>query len=414
MYTEKIIMNSESHPVIKQTRAPIQTNPLHAVGAVLHLAMRSAKEVTDLVAEMHSTITDMPSPMNKEHQANARFAPLAYQMVAGTFSMLAKLSHRLTAHQTEFNTLSVLRSQAALNGVCGDKLEAWSSPFATTLTLRGKQGERLDAALWAQQTAKGHVLFLHGLCHSDLEWHQSANHRQFADELSEQGYQVAWLRYNTGREISANGDDLANLLEQHFANHNVLDSQPIWLIGHSMGGLLIRSASHHAVMRNHTWLTRLSHAAYLGSPHLGAPWEVAGNKLNNLLNITPYTRPLMRLGNIRSRGIRDLRYGKLTAGQTMPPLAENVSHLLLATAWSEAHTDNWIGDGIVPVSSALAQDQRGEMLSAPKLKRVLLKDINHIAILNDARVYRELRQWLDLKPVTDSVSGLSGTSLSVQ
>lgn len=395
-------MSSETQSIIKQTTATAQTSAIHAVGAVLHLAMRSAKEVTDLVAEMHSTITDMPSPLNKKHQANARFAPFAYRIVSGSFAMLAKWSHLMTA-KTEFNTLPVLRTQAALNGVCGDKLEAWNSPLATSLTLRGERGELLDTALWAQNKAKGYVLFLHGLCHHDLEWHQSANHRQFHQELSVQGYQVAWLRYNTGRAISANGQDLAELLERHFASKG----QSIWLIGHSMGGLLIRSASHYAAIQNHTWLARLSHAAYLGSPHLGAPWEVAGNKLNNLLNITPYTRPLMRLGNIRSRGIKDLRYGKLTAEKDMPPLAEKVNHLLLATAWSEAHTENWIGDGIVPVSSALAQDKRGDMLSAPQLKRVLLNDINHIAIMDDERVYQELRQWLKIKKVKQTVKTLT-------
>jgi pimeloyl-ACP methyl ester carboxylesterase len=382
-------MTSETHSIVKQNKAIIQKSTIHAVGSVLHLAMHSAKEVTDLVAEMHSTITHMPSPLNKKHQPNARFAPFPYRIVSNSFALLARLSHQMTA-KTEFSTLPVLRTQAALNGVCGDKLEAWNSPLATPLTLRDEQGKVLDTAQWAQQPAKGHVLFLHGLCHSDLEWNQSANHRQFSNELSEQGYQRAWLRYNTGRSISANGEDLAALLEQHFTDQG----SPIWLIGHSMGGLLIRSASHYAAMKNQTWLARLSHAAYLGTPHLGAPWEVAGNKLNNILNFTPYTRPLMRLGNIRSQGIRDLRESQITADQKMPALAEKVSHLLLATSWSEAHTENWIGDGIVPVSSALAQDKRGEVLSAPQLKRVLLNDINHIAIMNDERVYQELRKWL--------------------
>ena len=406
-------MSSETLSIVKQSinknTAPAQTTAIHAVGAVLHLAMRSAKEVTDLVAEMHSTITDMPSPLNKKHRANARFAPFAYRIVSGSFAMLARLSHLMTARQTEFNTLAVLRSQAALNGVCGDKLEAWNSPLATTLTVRGKQGELLDIPSWAQRSAKGHVLFLHGLCHSDLEWKQSANHRQFSAELSEQGYQVAWLRYNTGRAIASNGEDLAALLEQHFADHDLAARQPILLIGHSMGGLLIRSASHYAALQNHTWLTRLSHAAYLGSPHLGAPWEVAGNKLNNLLNFTPYTRPLMRWGNIRSRGLRDLRVAHLTVDQPMPPLVENVSHLLLATAWSQAHTENWIGDGIVPVSSALAQDERGDLLSAPQLKRILLNDINHIAILDDERIYQELRKWLEITTVKQKAKNLMTT-----
>ena len=366
------------------------SNAAQAAGAIVHLAMRSAQELTHLVAEMHSTISYLPSPLNKEHQANARHAPFPYRIIAGSFALIAKFSKMFTAHQTEFNQPLAVRTQAALNGVCGDKLESWDSPLATPITLRSENGEILDMASWAQAPSKGHVLFLHGLCHSDLEWQQSANHNQFYSELAQLGYKVAWLRYNTGRAIHHNGEDFADLLQLHFANKGT----PLILIGHSMGGLLIRSASHWAELQNHTWLARLSHAAYLGSPHLGAPWERVGHKANNLLNFTPYTRPLMRLGNIRSRGIKDLRYARLTADNIVPHLPESVNHLLLASAWSEKHAENWIGDGIVPVASALAQDEQGDVLSAPLLKRVMITDISHLALLDDERVYQELRSWL--------------------
>ena len=358
--------------------------------AIIHVAMRSAQELTHLVAEMHSTITYLPSPLNKEHQANARYAPFPYRIVAGSFALIAKISKMFTAHQTEFNQTLAIRTQAALNGVCGDKLETWDSPLATPITLRSENGDVLDMAAWAQEPAKGHIIFLHGLCHSDLEWQQSTNHVRFYNELAQMGYKVAWLRYNTGRAIHANGEELADLLQAHFAQKGT----PLILIGHSMGGLLIRSASHWAEVQQQSWLNRVSHAAYLGSPHLGAPWERVGNKFNNLLSHTPYTRPLMRLGNIRSRGIKDLRYGRLTADNIVPHLPESVNHLLLASAWDEKHTENWIGDGIVPVSSALAQDEQGDVLSAPKLKRVLLTEINHLRLLDDERVYQELRAWL--------------------
>ena len=154
--------------------------------------------------------------------------------------------------------------------------------------------------------------------------------------------------------------------------------------------------AHYASQQQHGWLKRLSHAAYLGSPHLGAPWEIAGNHLNNILGITPYTRPFMRLGNIRSMGIRNLRVSDITEDAVMPPLQPEVKHLLLATAWSEAHTSNWIGDGIVPVSSALARNAQGDVLAGPAVKRVLLNDSNHMGMLNDRRVYDELRHWLGL------------------
>lgn len=378
-------------PVKHKTFTPRQA--VNTAGAVLHLAMRSAQELTDMVAEVHSTITDLPGLLHKTHKAEARRAPLAYRIVSHSFALLARLSRLLVSQQAEFQQLPALRGHSVLNGVCGDKLEAWSSPLALSLTLRGAQGELLNPAAWAQtEAAAGHVLFLHGLCLNDMEWQQLATHQQFVQELQAAGYQVAWLRYNTGRAIHRNGSDLAELLSQHFSDSGT----PIWLIGHSMGGLLIRSASHYASQQQHGWLKRLSHAAYLGSPHLGAPWEIAGNHLNNILGITPYTRPFMRLGNIRSMGIRNLRVSDITADAVMPPLQPEVKHLLLATAWSEAHTSNWIGDGIVPVSSALARNAQGDVLIGPVVKRVLLNDSNHMGMLNDSRVYDELRHWLGL------------------
>ncbi len=375
----------------KNTRSSL--DPMNTTGAILHLAMRSAQELTDLVAEVHSTITDMPTLLNKAHQAQVHRAPLAYRLVSKSFALLARFSRILISQQSEFDQLNALRGHAALNGVCGDKLEAWLSPLALSMSLRTVQGTLLDPAIWSQSSATGHVIFLHGLCHNDREWQQSTHHLQFVEELTQSGYQVAWLRYNTGRAIHANGRDLADLLERHLSDTGA----PVWLVGHSMGGLLIRSASHYATEQKYGWTKRLSHAAYLGSPHLGAPWEIAGNHLNNMLGITPYTRPFMRLGNIRSIGIRNLRVADITADQTMPKLLPEVNHLLLATAWSEAHTTNWIGDGIVPVSSALAQNDDGDALTAPTIKRVLLNDINHIAILHDARIYAELRDWLKMK-----------------
>ncbi|HNC04555.1 MAG TPA: alpha/beta fold hydrolase, partial [Agitococcus sp.] len=308
------------------------------------------------------------------------------------FSLLAKLSHILAPQSTEFNSPLAVRSQAALNGVSGDKLEFWDSPLAISLSLRGEHGDFLDLDSWANDPAKGHVIFVHGLCESDIDWQRGEHHQQFYHELAQSGYKVAWLRYNTGRAIHHNGEEFAELLQNHFANKG----KSVMLIGHSMGGLVIRSAMDWAEKQQHTWLSRISHAAYLGTPHLGAPLERLGNKANNLLNITPYTRPFMRLGNIRSRGIKDLRYARITEDNIVPHLPEHIEHLLVASTWKSEYDYDVVGDGLVPMSSALAQDDQGDVLFAPKVTRVTLNDMSHIAMLSDERIYQQLRQWLKL------------------
>ena len=140
------------------------SNTFQHATSIIHVAMRSAQELTHLVAEVHSTITALPSPFNKHHQPNAMYAPFPYKIVSTAFSLLAKLSHILAPQSTEFNSPLAVRSQAAMNGVSGDKLEFWDSPLAIPLALRGENGDFLEIASWANDPAKGHVIFLHGLC----------------------------------------------------------------------------------------------------------------------------------------------------------------------------------------------------------------------------------------------------------
>ena len=57
-----------------------------------------------------------------------------------------------------------------------------------------------------------------------------------------------YLRYNTGRHVSENGRDWRTLLDAARARWPV-EVHEIALIGHSMGGLVARSACHYAVER---------------------------------------------------------------------------------------------------------------------------------------------------------------------
>ena len=85
--------------------------------------------------------------------------------------------------------------------------------------------------------------------------------------------------------------------------------EEIVIVGHSMGGLVARSACHYGSVEDHAWTGAVRHVFCLGSPHLGAPLEKGVNALGWALGRVPETRPLANLLGVRSAGIKDLRYG---------------------------------------------------------------------------------------------------------
>ena len=83
------------------------------------------------------------------------------------------------------------------------------------------------------------------------------------------------------------------------------------IVGHSMGGLLARSACHYGQLAGQAWPKHLRQMVFLGTPHHGAPLERGGNWVNVVLELSPYTAALARLAKIRSAGITDLRHGDI-------------------------------------------------------------------------------------------------------
>src|SRR6185369_15119122 len=81
------------------------------------------------------------------------------------------------------------------------------------------------------------------------------------------------------------------------------------LIGHSMGGLVIRSATHYGSQSD--WVRLVRAVVLLGAPQLGAPLEKATNVVARALASFDVTRPFAAVLNERSVGIKDLRFGAL-------------------------------------------------------------------------------------------------------
>ncbi|MDP2227545.1 MAG: hypothetical protein Q8J78_08730 [Moraxellaceae bacterium] len=384
-------------PLVTDRTAPPESPLLPVIAmrglAVAQLALVGAGELTRLIAETHATIRRAPLPWKHADTASAEQAPLPYQMVMQTFLRLARQVREFVAsrdHGPAGREWGLVRS--ALNGVAGDTLAQWDNALDHGLALCNEFGEVISADEWQQGSRRGLVLFVHGLCLSEREW-QTFEHSGFVRELREDGHGVAWLRYNSGRPIHENGAALAALLATlPEGKHTRLT-----LVGHSMGGLVIRSASHHAAVSGHGWLARLRGAAYLGTPHQGAPLERLGHGANSLLALTPYTKPLMKIGNLRSAGIMDLRHGRVTPPDHEPytPLPEGARHLLVAGHLGRGEKRHWLGDGLVPVRSALGQHvDLGRALGGKHVTRVEFSALGHMAMLGDARVYGALREWL--------------------
>ena len=312
---------------------------------------------------------------------------------------------------------------SAINGVLGDQLLATANPLTITMSLRheGKPllldktalGERLPHA-------SGKVLVLvHGLCMNDLQWttgSKTDTRYNHADVLAQTlGYTPVYLHYNTGLHTSVNGQQFANLLEQ-LVNSWPQPVKELSLLVHSMGGLVSRSACHIAEQSGMAWRSKLKNIVFLGTPHHGAPLERVGNWIDRTLGSNLVTRPFAAIGQIRSRGITDLRYGHVLAsswqvdGQEKDrferspdsreplPLPAGVNcYTVAATTSGEASPlkDALIGDGLVPLKSALGQhDEAPHCLDFAPQNQWTAYGTSHMALLSSIAIGRKLLEWL--------------------
>jgi pimeloyl-ACP methyl ester carboxylesterase len=293
---------------------------------------------------------------------------------------------------------------AALNGAIGDALHLEASDLALAMTLR-RRGADVDPdapALGGTRLA----VFVHGLGETDASWRLRANAERpgyGACLRRDFGYEVLELRYNSGRRISDNGRELARLLERVVAAAPV---DEIVLVGHSMGGLVARSACHYGGVEGHAWPAAVRHVFCLGSPHLGAPLEKGVNALGWALDKLPETRAVARIVNGRSVGIKDLRYGACVeedwcdcdADELLTDRCHDVPFLPHATFYFVAATLNGasgqlLGDLLVRHPSAAGAGRRRRIPFALDDGHHL-RGLTHFDLLNHPAVYEQMRAWL--------------------
>lgn len=387
------------------------TDELRAAG---RLAIDATKRITHVVQDMHLAIGSGPAILGRPLEPLIKlFSAPVYASIRGVTDLvgvgldraLMELDPLLDAHTPSAQYEAV---RAAINGVIGDELAANDNPLAipTTLAVRGQKLPVDRAALAALfPDASGRLLVLvHGSSMDDAAWLRAGHHH--GDALAHAlGLLPVSVRYNSGRHVSTNGRELAEQLEALVKAWPV-PVESVLVLGFSMGGLVARSAVHHAEVAGLSWRGKLAAMVFLGTPHHGAPLERAGNLLGSVLDLTPYTAPLGALAQIRSAGVTDLRHGNVldahwegldrfghSSGPRAPcPLPAGVPCFAIAGTTSEGSA--W-GDGLVPVASALGQhDDAAHRLAFVPERTVVLPGHKHLDLLNSIEAFTRMRDWL--------------------
>jgi pimeloyl-ACP methyl ester carboxylesterase len=375
------------------------------------LLVDASVNVTDIVETMHRTIQLWRPPLGQPTEERTRgITGFVYRSVRGGMRLVGEgLDHGLAG-------LSALLSEppaestpgrdafvALVNGVHGDYLERTGNPLGIEMSLR-YHGRRVDPDRPAASLDRdlpavtGRLLVLvHGLCMNDRQWAR-AEHDHGAGLSEALGYTPIYVRYNSGRRVHANGRALAELLETLVRKFTPSVEQMV-IVGHSMGGLVARSACHHASEAGLTWPARLRKLVFLGTPHHGALLERVGVFLETVMELSPYSDPFTRIAKARSDGINDLCHGSITSGTHDPvPLPEGVEcYAAAATRASRrcALGDHLIGDGLVGIDSALGRhrDERHD-LAIPKRHQWIGYEMGHLDLLDHPETFDRLRTWL--------------------
>ena len=297
---------------------------------------------------------------------------------------------------------------SALNGVLGDYLLTIQNPLALSSILYDRYGAVQQGDLDGRI-----IVFVHGLCMNHRDWSNRGNGGIGEKLLAQRDNNtVLYLNYNTGRRISANGRSLSNVLEDLIRRNPRITS--IDLIGHSMGGLVARSALFYGKQNMQQWFHMVENLVCIGSPHHGAMLERFGFVLQEKLGRFPLVKMIGHFLNIRSNGILDLRYGSVrdddwehnTArigliddNRKPAPLPSHInSYLIAGTLENKKHIKNKtlevIGDYLVSVPSALGEHPNPRyQLKLPESHKAIFYGLNHLEIQYHPSVAEKIAKW---------------------
>jgi pimeloyl-ACP methyl ester carboxylesterase len=305
----------------------------------------------------------------------------------------------------------------AINGLYGNHLRDSGNPLALGMEIR-RGGEQVLpsseglAAGFPDATSRI-VVFVHGLCENDESWRRlplrgRARRRTYGERLQDElSFTPVYLRYNTGLRISQNGRELAGRLEDLISKWPT-GVEELVLVGHSMGGLVARSACHYGEQDGRRWTDIVRHVFCLGTPHLGADLEKGANVLGWAFGRLPETRALGSFLNARSVGIKDLRFGSCVEEDWHDcepdeflrdrcqevPFLPDANYYFIGATLSDGPLGSLIGDLLVRMPSASGRGTgKGRRIPFEVDNGYELSGLTHFDLLNHPAVYEQIRAW---------------------
>lgn len=284
---------------------------------------------------------------------------------------------------------------SAVNGLIGDRLLRERPQMAIPMAVRRDGADvPLDELGAAFPAATGKVVvFLHGLCENESYWDRwrERTGTTYGEALAARGWTPVFLRANTGLGLRENGVALSALL-QRLVDGWPVEVDRVALVGHSLGGLVVRAAGAVATEAAAPWTDRVGDVVTLGTPHLGAPIARGIGHGSRGLGVLPETAAFGRVLDWRSVGVHDLVAG---LAHDVPPLPHARYRLVAATLTrSQRHpVGDVVGDLLVRPRSAYGRDRRGRTLF-PGGEVLHVGRTDHFGLLNHPEVHRAMERWL--------------------
>jgi pimeloyl-ACP methyl ester carboxylesterase len=416
------------------------------IRAVSDLAAEASSVLTTLVRGMHAGIAGRvfgsigpaatPTRVIHDGLTQAIYGGVDRGLRAATRAagvVAAEIWGNEADEALESRTDSVAAAIAAVNGIYGDELTDRANPLAGAMMIRH---EGTSVALTAESLAANFpaatgrvVVFVHGWCLTERSWSRRPRHgndrRSYGERLrADLGFTPITMRYNTGLHISVNGRTLAEILDLLHDQWPVPITELV-LVGHSMGGLVARSACHYGAQQQLGWTDAVSRVVCLGSPHLGADIEKGVNAASWALAKLPETRAIAAFLNARSDGVKDLRYGAcldedwrdadpdefLQDRCQETPFLPHVTYHFVASTVAPPLLGIVAGDHLVRPKSAAGQG-KSRIIPFEAEHGLTLSGLHHFDLLNHPSVYAKLRDWLTQSPTRSAGVGDASRDIS--